>query len=135
MIDEKDLKARHIYRVRARNLEGPSVYAGNGIFYGIREKFGSRFTESEYLNAEMFRPFNTCTPLEDLGEMPADVELRASDPTIDRHTRREVAFDKPISDGGRGWYFLDTGEASQEIYAVRRDNKAFYLFLESLITE
>jgi hypothetical protein len=135
MIEEKDLVVRHIYRVHARNLEGPSVYAGNGVFYGIREKFGSRFTEAEYLNVERMRPHNTCTPLEDLGPMPDEIEIRPHDPTVDRATNREVFFDKPIRDGGKGWCFKDTGEPSEEIRPIGQQNETFYKYLESLVEQ
>ena len=101
MIEEKDLFVGGVYRVLARNLIGPSVYAGEGIFYGIREKFGEKFTEKEYLDAPRFRPFNTCRPLELVGVIPSDIEIRQSDPTVDRLTGRPVGFDQPVADGGK----------------------------------
>ena len=38
-----------VYRITSRNLS-VGVYAGDGLFIGIREKFGSRFLDTEGFN-------------------------------------------------------------------------------------
>lgn len=48
MIPSSDLVVGGLYRVRARNFN-LAVYAGNGQFIGVREKFGHYRLDSEWL--------------------------------------------------------------------------------------
>ncbi len=71
---------RKVYRVWARNIKigvflkskrfNDSDWFG---FYGIREKFGSRFIDSE--NHWDAPEFATCCPLEVICDLPADIEI------------------------------------------------------------
>ena len=64
---------RHIYRIRSRNLDfGVYREATNG-FIGIREKFGDLYLFEEY-----HWDFGTVRPLEDVGVLPDDIEVRES---------------------------------------------------------
>ena len=107
-----ECKPRHIYRIRSRNLD-VGVFDGNIGFIGIRMKFRDRylFTEDHH---DTGAPFGTVMPIEDLGELPADIEAIEYTPTVDSSTGREIAFDEPVDNGGKGWYYLDTGEPKPE---------------------
>lgn len=72
---------RKVYRVWARNikigvyLKGKREYDGSDWFgfYGIREKFGSRFIDSE--NHWDAPDFATCCPIEVICNLPSDIEI------------------------------------------------------------
>jgi hypothetical protein len=61
---------------------------------------------------------------------PEDIELRESLGSIDQNTNRMVAFDKPVNQGGKGWYFLDTGESSLAIMPMSVSNEKLFKWLE-----
>jgi len=121
-------KARYLYRIRARNFD-LGVYDGNEGFIGIRTKFGSRYLFTEY-HWDQGPPYGTVCPLrEHQSCLPEGIELTESLGSFDENTGRPVAFDRPIAKGGRGWYFTDTDEASQEIRAYRAGNPALFKWL------
>jgi len=116
-----------LYRISSRNL-GFGVYRSDVKgFIGIREKFDSKFLFTEY-HWDNGPPFGTVHPKEFLEDCPL-ADLRESIGSFDSVTNREVAFDKPIADGGKGWYYLDTGEASQAIRPVSRGNQELFDWL------
>ena len=41
-----------------------------------------------------------------------------------------MAFDKPVSQGGKGWYYIDTDEASDEIRPVSVPNDELFNWLK-----
>lgn len=51
-IPEDELEDRRVYLIAARNLRFGVWCAENGRFYGVREKLGSRFIDSEQLWGE-----------------------------------------------------------------------------------
>lgn len=123
-----------VYRVHSRNVSvgicwtiGTSRIVVDGIddthgtFLGIREKFGSRYLTTEEGWA-----------IEDLGPLPDGIPVVESLGMFDRRNGRPVAFDRPVSQGGRGWFYTDTDEADQEIFAKQRENKALKDYLTSL---
>lgn len=123
--------SRHVYRVDSRNLLA-AVYTGvNGGFIGIRTKFGDRylFTEYHYDNGP---PYGTVTPLEDLGIVPGDIEVKERNQTVDSITGRPVRFDGIREHGGRGWVFIDTNEPSQDIRPTSSTYKPLMQFLEAI---
>lgn len=65
-IDKASLVARHLYKLHSRNL-AQGIYDGAGGFVGIREKFGSRFLETE-LHRDAGG--GTARAIEDLGPIP-----------------------------------------------------------------
>jgi len=119
-----------VYEIRSRNLTVGVFVKDRSGFIGIREKFGSKYLFMEY-HYETGAPFGTVRPLKKLGLAPKGIPLREHLETVDKSTKRPVEFDRPIADGGRGWYFLDTGEASEHIHAVMLPNKKLFKFLSS----
>lgn len=132
MIPKDELVKGAVYRAKSRNLAPFVVYSGSGGFIGIREKFNNYFLDVEFLNDPEYMPFSTCTPLERAGEVPAEIEVRERMGTVDTVTGRPVAFDKPVANGGKGWYFTDTGEPDQAIRAASKQNDALFAFIAEL---
>lgn len=125
---------RRLYKLSSRNLR-LGVFDGKTGFIGIREKFGHHYLFTEY-HWDTGAPYGTVSGVVDTGiDMPVGVPLVDHGPTIDRETmerekiNREVAFDRPIADGGRGWYFKDTNEASQAIHPMGLGNGALFDWL------
>lgn len=119
---------RRLYKLRSRNLSF-GVFDGKDGFIGIRQKFNSKFLFTEY-HWEQGHPHGTVFGVVDLGvDLPDDVELCESPGTVDQETGRWVQFDRPKVDGGRGWYFSDTGEASDDIRPVGKSNEALFDWL------
>lgn len=115
-----------LYRIDSRNLAF-GVFDGVDGFIGIREKFGSRYLFSEY-HYDTGAPYGTVKPLELLEICPLS-DIRETIGTFDGVTKRPVKFDTPIKDGGKGWYFEDTGEASESINPYSRENKDLFQYL------
>lgn len=112
---------RRLYKIRSRNLI-MGVFDGKEGFVGIRQKFGSKFLFTEF-HWDQGPPFGTVFGVEDTGiDLPEHIQLCESPGTVDRETGRWVAFDKSIAEGGRGWYFTDTGESSEDIQPVGKSN-------------
>lgn len=120
-----------VYKIRSRNLS-VGVWNGRDGFIGIRSKFGDRYLFTEY-HYDASETYGTVYDAEDLGiDVPKNISLRTTLGSIDYTTKRPVAFDTPVSDGGKGWYFIDTGEPSEEIRSVSVNNKALLNFLDSI---
>lgn len=130
MLSKDELVVGEVYLISSRNFS-LGVYDGNGGFIGIREKFGSRYLFTEYFDDGM-NHLGTVQPLKRIATVPEGVELREMDQTQDVMTGRAVAFDRPVASGGRGWYFIDTGESSDKISSQSRVNKPLFDFLEKL---
>ena len=117
-----ECKDRRLYKIHSRNLiTGVFSEKVNG-FIGIREKFDDKYLFTEY-HYDTGPPFGTAKPVVELSELPEDIELKEYFGSFDSVTGREVKFDKPISDGGKGWYFVDTGEPSKAIQSCSRSNR------------
>ena len=124
-------EARHVYHISSRNL-GIGVYDGKGGFIGIRYKFGNRYLFTE-MHHDTGAPYGTVHPREDIGVLPEGIELRENEPTVDPDNGRELAFDKPRSQGGKGWYYKDTGEQkTSNSCPTSRDNKAMFEYLDTI---
>lgn len=119
-----------VYELRSRNLER-GVFDGETGFIGVRAKLGSRYLFTEY-HWETGPPHGTAAPLRRLGPVPSGVGLYEYGQSIDQVTGRPVAFDRPVASGGRGWYYLDTGEADQSIRSVAQMNRPLFDYLVSL---
>jgi hypothetical protein len=63
----------NLYRIKSRNLPY-GVYDGAGGFIGIREKFNALYLFTE-LDWDQGPPYGTVKVLEDLGPIPAGIEL------------------------------------------------------------
>jgi hypothetical protein len=117
-----------LYRIFSRNLSFGVFDAKRQGFIGIREKFRTYFLFLEY-HFDTGAPFGTVHPHEFLEMCPID-NLREYLESRDDKTNRLVAFDKPVKDGGKGWYFVDTGEASQEIRSFAPINQPLFDWLK-----
>ena len=126
-------EVRHVYRLKSRNLK-IGVYDGERGLIGVRYKFDREFLFTEY-HYDAGAPYGTVHPIEDIGVLPEDISCVESGPTIDAKTRRLVGFDRSSgtnSIGFRGWYFLDTNEASTEINPHSVENENLFKYLKGL---
>jgi hypothetical protein len=124
-----ECKDRELYRIHSRNLAFGVFNITTKGFVGIREKFGDYYLCTEY-HYETGAPYGTAYPKEKLGLMPEGMSIEACLGTVDEKTGRSVDFDKPISEGGRGWYFIDTDEASDAILPVSVQNDELFNLLK-----
>lgn len=120
----------HIYELHSRNL-ARGVFDGETGFVGIRTKFGSRYLFTEY-HHETGPPHGTALPLHHLDVLPEGIGVYEYEQSIDRVSGRPVAFDSPVSKGGRGWYYTDTNEADEAIRPASRQNQRLFDYLDSL---
>lgn len=121
---------RKIYKLNSRNLSYGVFTAGN-CFIGIRTKFGDRYLAKEY-HYDTGAPFGTAKPLQEIGEVPSGIILVDRLGSFDRKTDREVKFDKPVDEGGKGWYYLDTGISDKNIMAYGKHNDLLFEYLDSI---
>lgn len=105
---------RVLYRLHSRNLTLGVFDETRDGFIGVRRKFDSEFLDTEY-HWDTGPPHGTAQPLEEITALPPWIRVKERYDTIDRLTGRLVDFDRPIDDGGRGWYFVETDEASEDI--------------------
>jgi hypothetical protein len=125
-VPKTELIDRRVYRLQSRNLLVGVWVAERDGFIGVREKFGDEYLFTEY-HLEGNGATGTANGIEDLRfNIPKDVELRERKPTLDNRTGRLVGFTEPIAKGGRGWIFLDTGEASTSIAPVSYPNQELF---------
>lgn len=120
-----DCKIGYIYTLRSRNLK-LGVFTQSGTFIGIRTKFESVFLDDEL----HYDRGGTAKPLAEIEPISNDIPLEIDLGSYDRITQLEVAFDKPIADGGKGWYFTKDGVPSRDIRPCRRTNKDLFIFLK-----
>ena len=130
MIPVSDCKIGYLYSLRSRNLT-LGVFTISNTFIGIRQKFDDRFLDYELHHDKR----GTATPLLELGKVPEYLSLETSLGTKDHISGRKVKFDKPVSDGGKGWYFIDTGESNKEIRPVRIQNNELFQYLDQKLKE
>jgi hypothetical protein len=106
-----ECKPRHVYRLRSRNLSVGVFDEDSNGFIGIREKFGSRYLDTEH-HRDTGPPHGTATPYEELGAVPKGIEVREDEPAIDQETKRQVVIRRDRQNPKVGsWYYLDTGES------------------------
>ncbi len=137
MISLTECKKRRVYKLISRNLSF-GVFDGVTRFIGIRTKFGRRFLDTED-HWDTGPPFGTARPEEDTGIIVSEeIILNAYENEgipVDKITGRDVSFDKAISDGGKGWFFKDTGESNKNISPIIFENKKLFEFLEKIEKE
>lgn len=122
-----------VYKIRSRNLR-VGVWNGKDGFIGIRSKFGDRYLFTEY-HYDASETYGTVCDAKDTGiDIPENVSVRTTLGSIDSITKRPVAFDTPVGDGGKGWYFIDTGEPSEEIRSVSVNNKKLFDFIDGVLS-
>lgn len=120
----------HVYRLRSRNL-AVGVFDGDTGFIGIRDKLGRRYLFCEF-HWDTGAPYGTAQPLADLGPVPADIVLAERLGAVDSRSGRPVDFERPVAEGGRGWFYADTGEPDQTIAARPLENAALFAVLDAL---
>jgi len=131
IISLEDCEDRFAYRISSRNLIVGVFNAENSGFIGIREKFDERFLFTEY-HYDTGAPFGTVNPKEKLIKLPDDIRLCEVFECKDKISGREVLFDKPVSSGGKGWYYVDTGESNQNIKPSSQMNEKLFNWLETI---
>jgi len=127
-------KDRYLYQINSRNLSYGIYNEKTKGFIGIRNKFRQDylFTEYHYDNGP---PFGTVFPKKELGKIPDNLELKETLNTIDHKSKRPVDFDKPISEGGRGWFYKDTGESDKNIRPIAVNNDKLFEYLKGIENE
>lgn len=137
MINLAECKKRRVYKLISRNLSF-GVFDGDIRFIGIRTKFGRRMLDAED-HWETGPPFGTARPDEDTCiVIPEEISLHLCENEgipIDKATGRDVAFDRPVSKGGKGWFFKDTGESDENIRPIAFENRKLLEFLEKIEKE
>ena len=132
MIPLDQCEDRAVYEIDSRNLVVGVFVKAKAGFIGIRTKFGSQYLFMEF-HHDTGAPFGTVQPLKKSSEAPPEIPLVVMlDGTVDSITKRPVKFDRPVDEGGKGWHFVDTGEASKLIRAVAIENETLFTFLESI---
>lgn len=127
---DQHIKGR-VYKIHSRNLSY-GVWDGKGGFIGIRQKWHDRFLFTEY-HYDVSQRYGTVRESKDIGiDVPEYISLKTSLGSVDQATQRPVAFDRPIADGGRGWYFTDTDEASKDIRPCMVSNRRLFKFLDQI---
>ncbi len=122
-----DCKVRSVYSLNSRNLKF-GVFTTSNTFIGIRNKFDYDFLDHEL----HYERRGTAFPLEKIGEIPEKIELVTSLGTYDTATGKDVKFDKPVSDGGKGWYFIDDEFSSLKIMPCRKANFLLFNYLKKI---
>ena len=134
MISISKCKKRRVYKLISRNLLF-GAFDGDTRFIGIRTKCSHIFLDTED-HWDTGPPFGTARPEEDIGiDVPQEIILHPRENEgnpVDKITGRDIAFDKPISEGGKGWFFKDTGESSTDIYPIAFENKRLFEFMEKI---
>lgn len=120
-----------VYQLRCRNLRF-GVYDGKGAFFGIRSKWGEDYIDREF-HWDKSIHHGTVIGIKDLGfNIPDDVPIVRSLGTEDRKSGRELEFDKPVADGGKGWYYTDTDEVCSDANPVSIPNAELFRFLNDV---
>lgn len=120
-----------VYQIGSRNLS-VGVFDGIDGFVGIRSKFNHEYLFTEY-HCDTDGPFGTVYPKTLLEICPLD-DLRETIGTVDASTRRPIKFDKPVSEGGKGWCFVDTGEPTNTpVMAISLSNKPLFQYLNNVL--
>lgn len=119
-------KERGVYKLVSRNLS-LGIFTNN-YFIGIREKFNTK-----YLSAEIHHDANgTAKPIELIEYTPSNLELKIFLGTYDKISGKEVKFDCPVSDGGKGWFFVENGLSSLDIIPIAKNNANLFNYLNKI---
>jgi len=129
-----ECKNRYLYRIHSRNLSYGIYNEKTEGFIGIRNKFGDDYLFTEY-HYDIGMPYGTVFPKQELFKIPDDLELIETLGTIDNKSKRSVEFDKPIREGGKGWFYSDTGESDKDIHPTAVPNEKLFEFLKGFIME
>ena len=128
MIPLENCKHGYVYEIDSRNLSYGVFNSKDNGFIGIRNKFRNNFLFTEY-HWDTGEPYGTVSPLKELGKVPDDIEIKVDLGTIDSFTGKPIAFDKPVVEGGKGWYFVETGVVCANKNPATLDNKKLFEYL------
>lgn len=122
-----DCKLNYIYTLNSRNLDF-GVFTIKNTFIGIRNKFDSSFLDEEL----HYDRGGTALPLIEICKLPEDIPNKIDLGSYDIVTKLDVSFDRPLSDGGKGWFFIKDGISSKDIRPARKSNNSLFEFLKNL---
>jgi len=109
-------KPRYVYHIKSRNLVA-GVYTGeDGGFIGIRRKFGREYLFAEY-HCDTGAPYGTVMPKEEIAELPKNIELRETNPTVCGVSGQRCEWRSDTDDGqppGK-WYYVGRDEVIKGI--------------------
>lgn len=128
-IPMEQCKNGYLYRIHSRNLAYGVYREKVQGFIGIREKFGHEYLFTEF-HWDTGEPFGTVQPAREIEPCPSDIELTEHYDTIDSKTGRKVLHETKVDGKGRGWFFVDTGETSNDINPVSPENEKLFKWLE-----
>lgn len=103
MIPLHQCKHGYLYKIEGRVLS-------HGVFNDYKRNFigvANNKVEVE-IHKEASLHYGSAIPIEEIEKIPEDIVVADHLGTIDKVTGRPIEFDRPICDGGRGWYYLDT---------------------------
>jgi len=127
MVPLNECKHRYLYKIHSRNLSVGVFDKERSCFIGIREKLGARYLFAEY-HWEC-EAFGTVKPESALEKLPDDIALCEHTNVVDKHRGRRVYFDKPVSEGGKGWLFVDDDTQCKNCIPVALENKPLFEWL------
>ena len=128
MISLENCKHGYVYEIDSRNLSHGVFNSKDNGFIGIRNKFRNNFLFTEY-HWDTGEPYGTVIPLKELEKVPDDIEIKVDLGIIDSFTGKLINFDKPVVEGGKGWYFVETGVVCANKNPVTLDNKKLFEYL------
>jgi len=121
-----------VYQLKARNIRC-GVYIGDGEFIGIRDKFGYRYLDSEYLPERSVAFGTVQSVIRELGTVDKHTVLTRHLGTEDHYTGREIerltgAYVEPIR-----YRILSTGEevGVDDIWPILRENRFMFEQLDN----
>jgi len=132
MIRLEGCKPRYVYRIKSRNLVA-GVYTGkDGGFIGIRYKFGKEYLFTEY-HYDTGAPYGTVMPKAEVAELPKNIELRETNPTVCSVTKERCEWRSDTDEGeSRGkWYYVGRDEVIKGI-PVATTYKPLFDYLKSI---
>lgn len=127
LVDRLALVRGDVYRLRSRNL-AYGVYDGTGGFIGIREKFGLRYLDREYLG-------RTAVATERVGKIEEPIELVETLGSVCTGCGEGMDYRAweagEVGNGYLGrWVYIDEGEGCGELNAIAVANEALFHALE-----
>jgi len=125
-----DCKDRFLYQINSRNLSYGVYNEETKGFVGIRNKFGENYLFTEY-HYDIGSPCGTVFPKKELIKIPDDFSPYSTLEVIDDKSKRPIKFDKPIFEGGKGWFYKDTGESDKNISPISIENDKLFEFLKA----
>lgn len=116
----EDLEFKRVYRLDSRNLS-LGVYADNGCFIGLREKFGDRFLFYESVTVRRYSATRFV--------VPDSISIQVTLGTKNFSTGKLIRY------RGGAWYELDGDQPLKNVMPVSITNRYLIDFLEYVENE